>query len=84
MTGVTVRVVAFARIREILGVAHIERPLDAGTTAGSVWEALAAEYPALGGLRASTRFARNGAVVSGTEALHDGDELALLPPFGGG
>jgi len=35
-------------------------------------------------LRASTRFARNGALARGDAALRDGDEVALMPPVGGG
>jgi molybdopterin converting factor small subunit len=35
-------------------------------------------------LRASTRFAIGDVFVLGATALRDGDELALLPPFGGG
>ena len=83
-TLVTVRVVAFARIREILGVASLELTLESEATVGSVWDGLARERPALADLRASTRFARNGVVAASTEPLRDGDEVALLPPFGGG
>ena len=42
------------------------------------------EFPALGPLLPSTRFVRNGAFVEADSVLGDGDELALLPPFGGG
>ncbi len=80
----TVRVTAFARIREIVGAAHFERSLPAGATANDLYVALAAEHHELRALQASTRFARGGAFVSGTEALRDDDEVALLPPFGGG
>ncbi len=76
--------IAFARIREILGSASSERMLDAGATVASAWAALARDFPALESLRASTRFARNGAFVSESQPLGDGDELALLPPYGGG
>jgi molybdopterin converting factor small subunit len=78
-----VRIAAFARLREILGEAD-ERTLPEGATADDLWHALSAEFPALRELRASTRFARGDAFVDGTSALRDGDEIALLPPFGGG
>jgi molybdopterin converting factor small subunit len=81
---VTVRVVAFARIREILGDASLPRTLDAGDTIASVWRALAREHPSLAPLRESTRFACNGVFAAETHVLGDGDEVALLPPFGGG
>jgi molybdopterin converting factor small subunit len=49
-----------------------------------VWTRLAGEFPALGDLSDSTRLVRNGAFVERGTALRDGDELGLLPPYGGG
>ena len=79
-----VRIVPFARLRELLVSADLERNVADGATAEDLWDALARAHPELGPLRASTRFAIGGAFVHGTAALRDGDELALLPPFGGG
>ncbi len=79
-----VRVLAFARLRELLGAASLERTVPDGATAAQAWDALAAEFPALVPLAASTRLARNGTAIGRDAALRDGDELALLPPFGGG
>jgi molybdopterin converting factor small subunit len=81
---VTVRVLAFARLRELLGYGERLVGVAEGTTVETLWATLAAEAPQLAPLRASTRFARNGALASATTPLHDGDELALLPPVGGG
>ncbi|HEY9084894.1 MAG TPA: MoaD/ThiS family protein [Candidatus Tyrphobacter sp.] len=80
----TVRIVAFARIREVLGTAERALTLPEGARARDAWAALAVESPALDALLSSTRLARNGRVVAGDEALQDGDEVALLPPAGGG
>ncbi len=80
----TIRIAAFARIREIVGHAESQRAVPGAPTAGDVWRSLAAEFPALEELRASTRMLRNGTLVDAAAALADGDELALLPPFGGG
>jgi molybdopterin converting factor small subunit len=79
-----VRVVPFARIREIVGSPRLEREAPDGATAGDVWNGLALEFPALDELAASTRLVRNGAFVDPAAALRDGDELGLLPPYGGG
>jgi molybdopterin converting factor small subunit len=49
-----------------------------------VWVSLTAGSPEAGRMRASTRFARNGVMVDGTTRVSDGDEIALLPPVGGG
>lgn len=80
----TVRVLPFARIREIVGAPELVRGVADGATAGDLWDALARDFPALGALRASTRLVRNGAFVNAETSLADGDELGLLPPYGGG
>lgn len=80
----TVRVLAFARLRELLGAAETPLVLANGATAQSAWNTLAQRAPTIVPLGPSTRFARNGKIVAGDEVLHDGDELALLPPVGGG
>ncbi|MBC5809812.1 MAG: MoaD/ThiS family protein [Candidatus Eremiobacteraeota bacterium] len=80
----TVRVRAFAGLRELLGRADYEVRLSDGAVADNVWDALAAEFPALAEYRPSTRIARNGVMIDGAEPLAEGDEIALMPPFGGG
>jgi molybdopterin synthase catalytic subunit len=79
-----VRVLAFARVRELLEGGVHEMELPAGGTAADVWLALESRAAGLADLAASTRVARNGRIVALTEPLCDGDELALLPPVGGG
>lgn len=79
-----IRVLAFARLREILNAAETELEVRAGARAGDAWTALADAHPALADHSASTRIACNGRLVALDHALHDGDEIALLPPVGGG
>lgn len=79
-----VRVLAFARVRELLGEGAHDLELPGGSTAGDAWNVLAQRADGLRALAQSTRVARNGRIVTSTEPLHDGDELALLPPAGGG
>jgi molybdopterin converting factor small subunit len=45
---------------------------------------LAEGVPALAAFRPSTRFARNGELTDARTPLCAGDEIALLPPVGGG
>ena len=80
----TVQVLAFARVRELLGFGARSVTLGEGATLEQLWDQLAGDAHELGALRASTRFARNGALVAGATAMQDGDEIALLPPVGGG
>jgi sulfur-carrier protein len=80
----TVRVLAFARLRELLGFGERAVTVPGGATVETLWSQLAERAPQLAGLRASTRFARNGALVNAATVVHDGDEIALLPPVGGG
>ena len=74
----------FAAPREALGVGEIEVELPAGSTVGELIGRLTEQYPVL---RAYTRFvsvAVNRAYVGMQAELHDGDEVACLPPVGGG
>jgi molybdopterin synthase catalytic subunit len=83
-TVVTVRVLAFARLRELLGFGERLVEVPAGSTLDGLWSQLAGDLPALQELRASTRFARNGVLAGGAAPVAEGDEIALLPPVGGG
>jgi molybdopterin converting factor small subunit len=80
----TVRVLAFARLRELLGRGEFRLELEPEADVRSAWSALCVLHPPIAALAASTRFARNGRLVEGGEPLADGDEFALLPPVGGG
>ena len=77
------RVLAFARVAEVLGWSAREIDVDTATPA-RLFSQLCEQAPALTALAESTRFARNGRVVQGNEPLSEGDELTLLPPVGGG
>ena len=79
-----VRVLAFARLRELLGFGQRDMELTPGATLDSLWAQLVPEAQAAAALRRSTRFARNGDFAEGAATLHDGDEIALMPPVGGG
>jgi len=79
-----VRVLAFARLREVLGFGQRDVELAGGATLESLWLQLTSAAPDAAGLRTATRFARNGALADGATTLCDGDEIALMPPVGGG
>lgn len=82
--AIRVRVKFFAAPREALGKNEVEVTLSKGATVADLIEHLKAEYPVL---RAYTRFlsvAVNRAYVGMQTELQDGDEVACLPPVGGG
>jgi molybdopterin converting factor small subunit len=78
------RVLSFAGVREVIGASSRTLEVSDGASAGDAWNALALEFPKLREIERSVRLARNGAFVERDVILHDGDELALMPPFGGG
>ena len=73
----------FASLRE-LSVDRCELDLGPATTVEDAWSALQARYPALEPQRPYVRAARNGAYVSWSEPIADGDVVAFLPPVSGG
>jgi molybdopterin synthase catalytic subunit/molybdopterin converting factor small subunit len=72
---VTVRL--FAGLRERAGTGTLE--LDGVTTVADVWAKLG-----LGDEPGGLLYAVNRAYVEPTHALHDGDEVAVIPPVSGG
>jgi len=74
----------FAIIREILGRSTERRHLPDGATAGDVFDELTRENPRLERMKPVTMLMVNKAYVTHDHELHDGDELALIPPVSGG
>ena len=81
----TVRVRAFARMRELLKESDFELTVPDGATLVDVWDALRAKNRDVDKLASSTRMARNGRVAPLlAQPVEAGDEISLLPPVGGG
>lgn len=81
----TIRVRAFAQMRELLGEGEFELVVPDGATLVDCWDALRARNRKVDSLAPTTRMARNGRVAALLdERVADGDEIALLPPVGGG
>lgn len=79
-----VRVRLFATYREIVGSPEIDWSTEDGTTLRELLDGVLATYPRLAGHRGSMVLAVNHEVASPQVSLHDGDEVALLPPVSGG
>jgi len=79
---INVRVRLFASARECAGTTELTHTLPAGATAGDLVAHLYEAHPGLRDLR--LRFAVNAAYSDLDVELRDGDELACIPPVGGG
>ncbi len=85
----TIRVLAFAGARDVVGSSEVLVALSEvgdGTscTADQVMDAMIARFPDLAGYRTIVRLAVNGSYVDGDHAVGAGDEVALIPPVAGG
>src|SRR6187397_224130 len=81
---IRVRVRLFAVQRELAGTREVALEMDEGADVEAVWAALAERFPVLAPGRSSMRFARNGEYADPATAVHDGDEVAMIPPVSGG
>lgn len=79
-----VTMLLFARPREVVGSGRVELDLADGATAGTAFDHLATRVPALVPMRARIRCAVDGEYCAWGETLHDGCEVALIPPTAGG
>ena len=79
---VTVRL--FARLRDLAGAAEMSREIESGGTIGAVWRDLDGEFPALADYERSISAALNADYARMDAEVHDGDEVAFLPPVSGG
>ena len=79
---VTVRF--FALHRDIVGASQISCEIAKGTTLGQLWSQLCEEFPALAPATRSVMFAHNQEYADPETELHDGDEVAFIPPVSGG
>ena len=74
----------FALHRDVVGAPQLELDVDEGTTAGELWARIGETYPRLIPATRSLMFAVNEAYADPTTELHDGDEVAFIPPVSGG
>src|SRR6266511_3768545 len=71
-------------IRDITGHAEERLDLESGATVGTLWELLVARYPRLSGYSGRLLYAINQEFATLASELHDGDEIAFIPPVSGG
>jgi sulfur-carrier protein len=81
---VTVRVKLFAVLRDLAGLSELALELPPGATVAQATEPLLQRLPSLHEHLHRCRFAVNLNYAHANDTLHDGDELALIPPVSGG
>jgi molybdopterin synthase catalytic subunit len=81
---VIVHLKLFAVYRERVGARALDLELPEGATAGAALAALQARHPAVTPLRDQTVYAVNEEYASPDTPLHEGDEVAFIPPVSGG
>jgi molybdopterin converting factor subunit 1 len=79
-----VRVLLFAVLRDVAGVREIELDAPARANAAMVGRLIVERFPQLAGYMPRIAFAVNQNYVQGEAELHEGDEVALIPPVSGG
>jgi molybdopterin converting factor small subunit len=83
-TSITVEVLVFAKLAELLGRSSLRVTVPAPGTVGDVRDAVLASGPGLEGLAPALAFAVNRAHTTADASIVEGDEVALLPPLAGG
>jgi MoaD family protein len=81
---IRVRVKFFAAPRQALGTDEIDLDIAVGSTVKDLIRVLRDRYPVLESYTRFLNVAVNRAYVGMQTELHDGDEVACLPPVGGG
>ncbi len=72
----------FAAAREQIGTGQIEIELPSGARLQTLIDTLFQKYHQLSSMR--LRFAVNAVYAEPDTPLHDGDQVACIPPVGGG
>ena len=79
-----VKVLLFARLRELAGQSEIECEVPDGASVDDVWRVLAARHAALAPFGSSVSCAVNEDFARPGATVQDGDKVAFLPPVSGG
>ena len=81
----SITVLYFAAVRDLVGKDEEEIELPAGVTSVQALAAhLVARHPALEGRLGYVRFACNEELAQMADPVADGDTIALIPPVAGG
>jgi molybdopterin converting factor small subunit len=68
----------------VLGLSHLELDIAEGSTAALVFDELCRRQPRLAAMKPLLRCAVDQVYADWDSVLHDGAEVALIPPTAGG
>jgi molybdopterin converting factor subunit 1 len=79
-----VRVLLFARAKDLAGRDCVEVELPSGSTVAALRERVASELPGLAGFVARCAVAVGGEYAGEADQVREGAEVAMIPPVSGG
>ena len=82
--GMRVRVLFFGQLKDLVGCSSDEAEFEPGARLETVFEHYASQHPRLRNMATSVAMARNQSFAPASEAIEDGDEVAIMPPVSGG
>jgi molybdopterin converting factor subunit 1 len=74
----------FAAFHDLTGRRELSLELREGLTVAELYHDLRARFPRLADYSGSLLYSVNAEYVAADHALHDGDEVAFIPPVSGG
>lgn len=77
------KILAFGIVKEIFDNSFVNLDIKDGDTIDTLRNILEKKYPGLNEL-GSYMIAINNEYATGKEVIHEGDELAIIPPVSGG
>ena len=82
--GMKVRVLFFGQLKDLVGRSSDEAEFEEGARLETVFQHYASQHPRLRAMASSVAMARNQRFAPTSEAIEDGDEVAVMPPVSGG